>query len=279
MTRRALVLGGGGVAGIAWETGILAGLAEAGADLLGADLIVGTSAGSTVAAQITSGLSLDELFRRQIDPTAQVPELAAVLDGDAVLALFGAAGEEASDPADFRRRIGALALEAPTVSEAERREVIAARLPSHTWPGRDLKIVAVDAHTGEERIFDKDSGVDLVDAVAASCAVPGTWPPVTIGESRYVDGGVRSAENADLAAGCDRVLVLQVMEIPGNTDLGDQVAALRANGARVEVVRPDEAALEAIGPNLLDPAVREPAAKAGYQQGLRAAPGMIALWD
>lgn len=278
MTRRGLVLGGGGVAGIAWETGIIAGLAQAGVDLLRADLIVGTSAGSTVAAQITSGLPLDELFRRQVDPAAQAPELAAVLDGDALLELFGNAGEQASDAGELRRRIGALALEAPTVTEAERRAVIAARLPSHTWPGRDLRVVAVDAYSGQERVFDKDSGIALVDAVGASCAVPGTWPPVTIGESRYIDGGIRSAENADLAAGCTHVLVLQVMEIPGNTDLDDQVSALRAEGAEVEIVRPDEASLEAMGPNLLDPAVREPAAKAGHEQGVRAAAALAAFW-
>ncbi|HVW43200.1 MAG TPA: patatin-like phospholipase family protein [Amycolatopsis sp.] len=280
MSRRGLVLGGGGVAGIAWETGVVAGLAEAGVDLLAADLIVGTSAGSTVAAQITSGLSLDDLMRRQTDPASQAPELAAVLDADAVTALFTDAYAEAGgDLVALRRRIGALALEAPTVGEAERREVIAARLPSHIWPDRAVKIVAVDAHTGDERVFDRDSGVDLVDAVAASCAVPLTWPPVTIGDRRYIDGGVRSAENADLAAGCDRVLVLQVMEIAGNDELGKQVDGLRAAGAHVSVVRPDQASLDAIGPNALDPAVRAPAAKAGREQGLRIAAEVAGLWN
>lgn len=280
MTRRGLVLGGGGVAGIAWETGLAAGLAEAGVDLLAADVIVGTSAGSTVAAQITSGLSLEELFRRQTDPALQARELTAVLDAEAVGALFGVAyAAAAGDPVALRRRIGELALEAPTVPEAERLEVIAARLPSHTWPDRVLKIVAVDARSGEERVFDKDSGVNLVDAVAASCAVPGTWPPVTIGDRRYIDGGVRSGENADVATGCERAIVVQVMEIPGGTDLEDQLAGLRAADSRVSVVRPDEASLDAIGTNVLDPAVREPAAKAGREQGLRVAAELAGLWN
>jgi len=278
MTRRALVLGGGGVAGIAWETGLLTGLTEAGTDLPGADLIIGTSAGSTVAAQITSGLPIEDLFQRQVDPALQVPELPAVLDPEAIMALWVEAYQAVADPVDGRRKIGAMALAAPTVSEAERRAVIAARLPSHSWPEADVQVVAVDAETGEERVFDAESGVDLVDAVAASCAVPGTWPPVTIGDHRYVDGGIRSAENADLAAGYDRVLILQVMEIPGNEDLANQVDALRAAGSAVTVVRPDETAAAAIGTNVLDPAVREPSARAGYRQGLAAAPELSKFW-
>ncbi|WP_236792465.1 patatin-like phospholipase family protein [Amycolatopsis sp. GM8] len=278
MTRRAVVLGGGGVAGIAWETGYLTGLAEAGRSILDADLFLGTSAGSTVAAQVTSGVPLPELYQRQVDPALQTPELAAILDAEAMGALFGSAYAEATSPLDMRRRIGALALEALTVPEPQRREVIAARLPRHTWPSVDLRVVAVDAHSGEERVFDRDSGVGLVDAVAASCAVPATWPPVAIGERRYIDGGVRSAENADLAAGSDRVLVFQVMEIPDSPDLGDQLAGLRAGGAQVTVVRPDEAAKTALGPNLLDPEVRGPAAKAGYEQGLREATDLAWFW-
>lgn len=278
MTRRGVVLGGGGVAGIAWETGLLTGLAEAGKSVLDADLLIGTSAGSTVAAQVTSGVPLPDLYQRQVDPARQVPELPAVLDAEAIGALFGSAYAEATSPLDMRRRIGALALEAPTVPEAERRAVIAARLPSHSWPAGDLRIVAVDAHSGEERVFDRNSGVDLVDAVAASCAVPATWPTVTIGAHRYIDGGIRSAENADLAVGCERVLVVHVMEVPDATDLAEQVAKLRASGAEVAVVQPDAGSRTALGPNLLDPRVRTPAAKAGYEQGLREAAALSWFW-
>jgi NTE family protein len=117
-----------------------------------------------------------------------------------------------------------------------------------------------------------------VDAVAASCAVPGAWPPVTIDGRRYIDGGTRTTENADLAEGCDRILVLQVMAIPGSTDLDDQVAVLRERGAQVTVIRPDAAAASAIGPDLLDPSVREPAARSGRGQGLREASAAAAFW-
>ncbi|TVT28622.1 patatin-like phospholipase family protein [Amycolatopsis rhizosphaerae] len=278
MTRRGVVLGGGGVAGIAWETGILLGLSEAGVSLLAAEKIVGTSAGATVAAQVTGPLSLPELYRRQIDPALQVPELPAALDPEAVMALWGQAYEAAEGPEDLRRRLGAMALAAPTVPEAERRAVIEARLPGHEWPERDLAIVAVDALSGGVRVFDRRSGVNLVDAVAASCAVPGTWPPHTIGDRRYVDGGVRSGENADLAAGCDRVVVFQVMELPGSTDLDEQVALLRERGSGVLVVRPDEASKEAMGPNLLDPAVRAASAEAGFEQGRREAAALAEFW-
>ncbi|OXM74870.1 MULTISPECIES: patatin-like phospholipase family protein [Amycolatopsis] len=275
---RALVLGGGGVAGIAWETGLLHGLSESGVDILGADRFIGTSAGSTVAAQITSGTALAELFRRQVDPALQTPEIAANVDAEAIAEMFGAAVSAATDARDARRRIGELALATQTVPESERLKVIEARLPVHEWPAVPLRIVAVEATTGDERVFTVESGVSLVDAVAASCAVPGTWPPVTIGGRRYIDGGVRSMENADLAAGCDRVLVLRVTEVPGNTDLDDQVAALRRDGAEVLVIAPDATAIEAIGPNLLDPSVREAAARAGYDQAVRAAAEVAALW-
>ncbi|AIJ23553.1 patatin-like phospholipase family protein [Amycolatopsis methanolica] len=275
---RALVLGGGGVAGIAWQTGLLHGLSESGVDVLGADRFIGTSAGSTVAAQITNGTALAELFQRQVDPALQSPEIPADVDAETIAEMFGAAVSGATNAEDARRRIGELALAARTVPEADRLKVIEARLPVHEWPAAALHIVAVDAATGGDRVFTAESGVSLVDAVAASCAVPGTWPPVTIDGRRYIDGGVRSMENADLAAGCDRVLVLRVTEVPGSTDLDDQAAALRRDGAAVLVVAPDAAAAEAIGPNLLDPTVREAAARAGFDQAARAVAEVTAVW-
>ncbi|MFJ5259397.1 patatin-like phospholipase family protein [Streptomyces sp. NPDC088387] len=279
MTRRALVLGGGGVAGVAWQTGLLAGLVEGGAGVLEADLVVGTSAGAAVAAQITSGTPLAELLGRQVNPALQTTELTSTVDPDDLMMLMLDAYDGAADALDVRRRLGAMALAAPTVPEAERRAVIAARLPSHRWPSApELRIVAVDAETGEERVFGPGQDVGLVDAVAASCAVPGVFPPVSIGGRRYIDGGVRTTENADLAAGCDRVLVLQVIVAAGSADLDGQLAGLRERGARVTVIRPDEAAVAAIGPDLLDPAVRAAAALAGHAQGLAAARPTAEFW-
>jgi NTE family protein len=268
---QALVLGGGGVAGIAWLTGLLAGLADAGQDVTGADLLVGTSAGAAVAAQVGSGLPLDVLFARQVDPALQAREISVEVNMTEVAAEFAALLAGATSPQDVQRRVGAYALAADTVPEAERLAAVSSRLPSPRWPQRRLLLVAVDAETGETRVFDRQSGVDLVDAVAASCAVPGIWPPVTIGGRRYVDGGIRSSDNADLASGHARIVVLSPLgpdsPFPTPRPLRTVVAQLRSEGSQVTVIAPDEASVDAIGANPLNPATRIPAAEAGRAQG------------
>ena len=270
---RALVLGGGGVAGIAWITGLLAGLADAGQDATGADVVIGTSAGATVAAQLGSGLPLEVLYARQVDPALQSTEIKADIDLEkfgAELAPYLAAGGGAA-PEEALRQLGVFALAAQTVPEADRRAVIASRLPSHDWPARDIRLVTVNCQTGATEVFTVASGISLVDAVAASCAVPGIWPPVTIGGYRYMDGGVRSSDNADLAAGAARIVVISPLgmdsPIPTPKPLGEVVAKLRDGGADVTVIEPDDAARAAIGANPLDPATRVPAAEAGRAQG------------
>lgn len=270
VTRQGLVLGGGGLAGIAWMTGLLHGLAEAGHDITGADLVIGTSAGSTVGAQLASGLPLADLYARQADPALRSREIAADID-------FAAFAEHAdavaaASPGERLRAAGEFALTATTVPEASRREVIAGRLPSSSWPSEwELRITAVDCSTGSLTVFDRASGVALADAVAASCAVPGVWPPATIGGRRYMDGGVRSPDNADLASGCARVVIVSPLgansEVPSLMSLADAVAGLRDSGTEVTVISPDAASLEAFGANPLDPATRGPAAEAGYAQG------------
>ena len=277
---RALVLGGGGIAGIAWMTGLLAGLAEAGQDVTGADLIVGTSAGAAVAAQVGSELSLDALFARQVDPALQAREIPAGLDMEKVAAEFTELLSGVTSAADAQRRVGAYALAARTVPEAERRAAVGSRLPSPDWAARRILLVAVDAETGEMRVFDRQSGVSLVDAVAASCAVPGIWPPVSIGGRRYVDGGIRSRDNADLATGSAEIVVLSPLGLnspfPSPMPLRDVVSRLRAEGSAVAVITPDGASAAAMGANPLDPATRVPAAQAGRAQGRTGRPGATA---
>jgi NTE family protein len=177
----------------------------------------------------------------------------------------------ATTPEETLRRVGAYALDAQTVPEAARRAVMQSRLPSHEWPSRDIRLVAVDAATGEMRIFDARSGVPLVDAVAASCAVPGIWPPVTIDGPRYVDGGVRSSDNADLAASADRITVISPLgynsPLPSPMPLRAAVGRLRAAGSAVTVLVADAASLAAMGTNPLDPGTRTPTAQAGLAQG------------
>jgi NTE family protein len=228
---------------------------------------VGTSAGATVGGQLASGLPIGELFERQADPARHTTELTPQISPEHLTALWESLTANVESDEQVRgRAIGALALAAATVPEAPRREVIAARLPVHRWPQWTLAITAVDAATGRLRVFDGTCGVGLVDAVTASCAVPGVWPPVTIDCSRYIDGGVRTSTNADLAAGHARVLILAPMADPV---LEGQVTALRER-ARVEVIAPDEDALMAFGRGPLDPAIRVPCALAGYAQGKRA---------
>jgi NTE family protein len=280
--KRGLVLGGGGVAGIAWETGMLAGLADEGVDVVtGADLVIGTSAGSAVAAQVTTGATLDDLVARQLTPPEESGEIAAEIDGVTIGRMFLRAMRDAENATEMRAALGRGALEADTVPEAARRAVIAHRLPVHEWPvDRDVRIVAADAESGEIRVFVASDGVDLVDAVAASCAVPGVWPPVTIDGRRYVDGGVRSVTNADLAAGCDVVLVLAPFpETPAIAD-PDALAAIDAvaRTARVLTITADDASTEAMGTNPLDPASRGPSVSAGRAQGRAAAHAVRDLW-
>jgi NTE family protein len=269
------VLAGGGLAGIAWETGILRGIADESPTtakaLLESDVLVGTSAGSTVAAQLSSGLSLDELFDRQT--AASSTELTPNVGIEEITELFLTAMlTPNTTKAEKLQKIGAVALSTPTVTEAVRREVIAHRLPSHDWPERVLRISAIDTATGELVTFDRNSGVGLVDAVAASCAVPGVWPPVTIGDHRYMDGGVGSSVNMALAGDCDVAVVLvpSGRSTPSPFDSG-AAEEVEAFGASTFGVFADDESLAAFGRNPLDPACRKPSVLAGRDQGLRVA--------
>jgi NTE family protein len=274
-TKRALVLAGGGLAGIAWETGILRGIADespvTAKALLDSDVLVGTSAGSTVAAQLGSGLDLDALFERQT--TSSSAELNPNVGVEEITELFVTAMMEPNTTtAEKLQKIGAVALTTPTVAEPVRREVIAQRLPSHDWPQRVLRISAIDTATGELVAFDRTSGIGLVDAVAASCAVPGVWPPVTIGERRYMDGGVGSTINLALADDCDVVVALlpqgRATPSPFGSGALDEIAALKGSAFAVFA---DDESLAAFGANPLDPACRVPSALAGREQGRRVA--------
>jgi NTE family protein len=268
---RALVLAGGGVTGIAWETGMLLGLRDEGVDLTGADLVLGTSAGSAVGAQVCTGADLEELFERQLSD--EHLELAPDLDLDLLIALYTELGDisRGLDEAD-RRKVGAFAKQAKTVDVDRRRDVIAARLPSHDRPERDLRVTAVDADTGELLVLDKSSGAGLVDAVAASCSVPGVWPPVPLLGRVLIDGGTRSIANLDLATGYDEVVALLPMSVaPLARSVEREADQLRRDGSRVTVLIADEGATAAMGPNPLDTATRRPTAEAGRRQGRGAA--------
>jgi NTE family protein len=290
---RALVLGGGGATGNAWSIGVIAGLFEGGLDVTDADLIIGTSAGSTTAVQIT-GATPSELLAATLAPAPQhrpgpvAPDggRARVGQATAMMERTGALIAAAEDPVDMRRRLGAAALEMDDASDgsghARWRAIVAARLPSQHWPERTVLITAVDAHSGDPVVFDRHSGVDLADAVAASCSSGSAYG---IGDRRYIDGGYRrSSENADLAAGYERVLVLS--PFGGRTraplDWGMQLAAqvdeLRAGGSRVETIVPGSDSEHMFGANAVDLSLRAPAARAGYDQGRALAEHLTDFW-
>lgn len=267
------MLAGGGLAGIAWETGLLAGIADesqaTAKALVNADVLVGTSAGSAVAAQLGSGLDLDALFDRQTAPSST--ELSPGAGMAELTELFLTALAQPGSQIEKLQRIGAIALSTESVAESVRREVIAHRLPSHEWPDRELRIAAIDAVTGELVVFDASSGVDLIDAVAASCAVPGVWPPVTIGDRRYMDGGVGSSVNIALAADCGVAVVLVPQGEFTPSPFGSAAAEVAAAEGAVFGIFADDESLAAFGENPLDPACREPSALAGRAQGRRVA--------
>jgi NTE family protein len=179
-----------------------------------------------------------------------------------------------------RARIGHRSLRSKTVPEAERIRAIESRLPSNDWPEGRLLVTAVDAETGEAVVFDRHGEATLLEAVAASCAVPLIWPPITIKGRRYVDGGVRSITNADLATGCERVLVLApaTYALRRSGRVTSQLAAL-GPGVRSLVISPDAEARRAIGPNVLDPARRPATARAGLAQAATVTKAVAALWN
>jgi NTE family protein len=287
----ALVLGGGGAAGNAWLTGVIAGLAEAGVDMTeAADLVVGTSSGATAAAHVRGGIPPAELLASVLSPPVQPVgrnrEVSPSLPMATVFERMRAIGGAATSAANLQRAMGAFGLESDSIlgpaAAKQRRAMVATRLPRPEWPDRPMIVVAVDAHTGELAAFDRDSGVDLVDAVTASTAMPGLAPTHNINGTRYINGGVRSAENADLASGYANVVVLSpfggrsgtlpagqfegLRKFPG-ADLEGQVEGLRKQGSRVEVITPNSDSQAAMGTNQMDLATRIPAARAGFAQG------------
>ncbi|WP_243741475.1 patatin-like phospholipase family protein [Actinomycetospora succinea] len=289
---RALVLGGGGLAGIAWEVGVLVGLAEGGVDLGLADRIVGTSAGSVVGTLLATGVDLAAVHEEHLagdgSGSSGPP---ANLDMEVLGAELAAAMDGAADAGEMRARLGAWALAADTPPEAERLEVIDARLPVKEWPKVDLRITAVDAETGHLAVFTRETRVRLVDAVAGSCAVPGVWPPMTVGPRRYIDGGVASIvhvaraddDGFDVVGPAGRLIVVAPLDPPAGgpfrsvTQEIEHRAEQHPDTTAVAVIA-DETSVAAFGTNVLDPATMPASARAGREQGRARAAEIAQAW-
>lgn len=280
--------------GIGWESGIVSGLMEGGVDLSQGDLIIGTSAGSFVGANLAMGRNIAELAQNFIteqqgpvpaaQPAAQPPDL-SILIGKLQEAVSGVRPAE-----EVRAEIGAWALTAKTIRE---QDFIASfggwlsGLSENAWPERPFACTAVDATDGSFVVWNQEAGIGLARAVASSCSVPGIFPPITIRGRRYIDGGMRSATNADVAKGHDAVLVIAVtvritdpiLAERFSKPLENELKILRESGTRVELIKPDATSLDAFGMNLMDRSHRPAAAKAGLSQGRADAARLRSFWN
>ncbi|MFJ1979979.1 patatin-like phospholipase family protein [Streptomyces albogriseolus] len=277
MPDKALVLGGGGPVGGAWLTGMLAGLTEAGVALDAADVLIGTSAGAVFGARLRCGTPAAELYERQLSgaDAVRLPVTARMT----ARYLWAALGSR--DPGRSVARLGRTALRARTGPESDVFDTVGRLLgEARDWPERELRVTAVDARTGEVEAFGARSGVTLLEAVAASCAVPVVWPPVTVAGRRWMDGGSRSTANLPLARGSRRVLA--VVPIPRavgpHPSASEEAARLTGDGARVVLLCPDEDARCAMGRDMADTARGPAAARAGYEQALRAVAEVADAW-
>ena len=293
---RALVLGGGGPVGIAWEINLLADLAEGGVRAADADFIIGTSAGSVVGALLALGRAPGDLAKPIMAETEKprtIPGAVAENRTGApdMTVLFQKMAEAASghrDPKEVRREIGAFSLAAQTVTEDAFISGFGKQLAGSgegSWPAHGYACTAVDCETGEFVVWNAEAKVPLSRAVASSCSVPGVFPAITVGGGHTPDGGMRSATNADLAKGHAKTLVIAVRLGAGEfaermmKPLEREMATIREAGGEVELIVPDDASATAFGSNLMNPRHRPASAKAGLEQGRRIADGLRGFWS
>jgi len=287
MAKRALVLGGGGSVGVAWETGLAAGLADEGIDLSLADKIVGTSAGSFVGAELAAGRAPADMRARLTESArsraeqGSTPNALPAADLTKLMEFMMRVPKTEAEALRLRAEIGAYALESATIPE-EACIAFFASVGDVPWPAK-YSCTAVDAQDGRFVVFDASSGTSLARGVASSCSVPGLFPPITINGRRYYDGGIRSATNFDLAEGFERVIAVAVIP-PGAAAfmaarIDPELAQLRRSGAHVELITPDAGSLEAFGPNLMDASRQAPVLDAGVKQGRAEAVRIRSVWS
>lgn len=271
----ALVLGGGGTVGRAWLAGLITGLRDRGVDLGQSELIIGTSAGAVAGAQLALGLDLAAIVAdeaRNPGPFTYPPDAAARLAG-----LFRdmMAANDAPDPDQARAAIGATALAADTVSEEVfLRRPMYAVLAGRPWPAA-MRVTSISATTGKLAVWSRDSGVELAPAVASSTALPGLSPAVTLGGDRYLDGGVRSMLNADLAAGSGAVVVVSCFPITDRDTIARrEFDAITSAGGSLTVIEPETELrqLTGNGTRMLDLTLVPDALDIGRRQAATEAP-------
>jgi NTE family protein len=274
--KTALILGAGGPAASAFEIGIVAGLADGGVDVRDADLFVGTSAGALVAVQLAGTTEISQLFSRKLAPPCASRITTCMKTWGKQITEIKQRGGNATE---MLERMGELALSVDT--GVDRRSEVSAQLVEHDWPARRVMVVAIECETGERRAFERTCDAPLVDAVAASNTLPGVWPTIEIGASHYIDGGMYSTDNADLAAGYDRALIVALHA--GNPRL--PIVGLEDTTRVLEhafVIQPDDASqatLAAVNGDVLDPEVGAPMARAARSQGQQLARQIAVFWS
>ena len=285
MKQRALVLGAGGQAGIAWEVGLSAGLAAEGVDFALAEFILGTSAGSFVGAQLATGIDPQALARVHLavarDPARKRP-LEPLGNTDHLVEYMAKRPADSAPSPSSMAELGRIALAADTIPEEQFVALFAGMFgPAGTWSER-FACCTVGARDGAFKVWSKTDDVAIGRAVAASCSVPGLHPPVTIKGSQWMDGGVRSWTNAECVAGYGRVLVVAVVK----TDMlghmtamlaRERVAIEQANGT-VALIKPNEQCVELFGDNLMLVSRVADLVEAGIAQGRAEAARVRAFW-
>ncbi|MEU1993653.1 patatin-like phospholipase family protein [Nocardia gamkensis] len=263
----ALVLGGGGPVGLAWLAGLATGLRDSGIDLSLADRFVGTSAGAVVGAVLADGGDPARLLR----PSTSAPVQADPARMAEIFAVLRAPGQ---DPAQARRRAGELALAAQVGDPDEHIARMGGLAGVAQWPARDLVVTTIDITTGELRAWTRDGAASLPAALASSTAVPGVFPPIPIDGRHYIDGGLRSPVNADLAAGADVVVIVEPL-----AHMFPRIASDRELGSATEIsIVPDGDAIAVFGLDVFDPAALAPAHAAGVRQSAEAALRLKDVW-
>jgi len=270
---RALVLGGGGLVGLAWGIGWLDGLSKAGGSLADADLVVGTSAGSALTAMV------DATDRSRVAQALQLLPSLGRGGGEPPAALELCLAMADAAPATVQA-IGQAALAADTIGEGEWRGLVGmlAGQIGRDWAA-NAAVTATDAETGE-RVVLRAGDAPFADAIAASTAVPGVLPVVSVAGRRLMDGGVASITNADVArdAGVERLLVVRL--VPASAPEGPfanrpaRLVEETAGVAQVLEVAPDGLPEG----DLMDSALVSPAYTAGYWQGKDGADAVLAFW-
>lgn len=284
--KRALVLGGGGVIGVAWETGLLKGLAQGGIDVRSADVVIGTSAGSMVGTRVAAGHDIGEPAPRPVG-VGGIPLPEGGLDGTSLTRVFAIWSQVEVMTEETCAKIGALASAARTAEPAKWIASTGGSTGVEDWPATELRLTAVDVKTGKFEVHSRLTGAPLAAAVASSCAVPGMFPPIEIGGRCYMDGGVRSGTSADVALDIEPDVVFVIAPICdaiagigpwAQRCMDDEVAQLRAAGSRVCAIVPEEKELEAFGGDLMDPGRVGPTREVALERGLALAKGEARVW-